>query len=133
MAAQNSVTVKKADGTTDIVYTAIQPAGGDGTPAVWRQENAGLMVGQRPLFKMKVVPNGSNTARKVHIEHSYPFTYTDSATGLTKVMNVIYGSSDYLIPNECTDAMIAEAIHQKTNLEVAAAIRDAIKAGIAPT
>lgn len=30
-----NITVKKADGTTDVVYTALTPAGGDNSPARW--------------------------------------------------------------------------------------------------
>jgi len=133
MAAIANVTVKKADGTTDIVYTAIQPASGDGQFAIWRQENTAVPVAFRPVLKMKVTDNGPKTARKPHLEYSYPFTYVDSTTGLTKLAHLELSSADWLLPTEVPDATIAEAVCQFTNLMVAAHIRDSVKAGISPT
>lgn len=133
MAAIANVTVKKADGTTDIVYTAIQPASGDGHFAVWRQEDTSVPQAFRPTLRMRVTDNGPKTARKPHLEYSYPFTYTDSTTGLKMQAHVVLASMDSLVPTQVPDATIAEAVHQFTNLLVNAAIRDSIKAGISPT
>lgn len=133
MSAIANVTVKKADGTTDIVYTAIQPAPGDNAFAIWRQENASVAVAFRPVLKMRVSDNGPKTARKPHLEYSYPFTYTDTTTGLVKQAHIVLSSSDFLIPTEVPDTTIAEAVHQYTNLLVSAHVRDSIKAGISPT
>jgi len=133
MAAITNVTVKKADGTTDIVYTAIQPASGDGQFAVWRQEDTSVPSAFRPTLKMKTSDNGPKTARKPHLEYSYPYTYTDSTTGLKMQAHVVLASSDFLVPTQVPDAVIAEAVHQFTNLLVNTAVRDSIKAGITPT
>lgn len=133
MAAISNVTVKKADGTTDIVYTAVQPASGDGGFAIWRNENTSVPQAFRPTLKMRVTDNGPKTARKPHLEYRYPFTYTDSTTGLTKQSELVLSSGDFLIPSEVPDATVAEAVCQFTNLLVSAHVRDSIKAGIAPT
>lgn len=133
MAAITNVTVKKADGTTDIVYTAIQPASGDGQFAVWRQEDLTVPQAFRPKLSMKVSDNGPKTARKPHLEYVYPFTYTDSTTGLKKMAHLVLSSADFLVPTEVPDATVAEAVHQFTNLCVNTAVRDSIKAGISPT
>ncbi|DAD52792.1 TPA_asm: coat protein [ssRNA phage SRR7976325_19] len=132
MATITNITVKKADGTTDIVYTAIQPASGDGQFAAWRQEDLSVPSALRPVLKMKCTDNGPKTARKPHLEYSYPFTYTDSTTGLKMTAHVVLSSADYLVPTSVPDAIIAEAVHQFTNLQVSPAIRDSIKAGITP-
>jgi len=133
MAAIANLTVKKADGTTDIVYTAVQPASGDNGQAVWRQENAAVPFGVRPTLKMNTRDNGNAAARKIHLEFGRPSTYTDTTTGLVKQSFVLLGSADFLLNKEAMDADIAEAVHQFTNLLVNTALRDSIKAGIAPT
>ena len=55
MPSMASITVKKYDGTTDIVFDALSASGGDNSPAVWRQDTgatAGLPVGLRSLFRL---------------------------------------------------------------------------------
>lgn len=39
-----NITIKKADGTTDVVYTAIAGAAGDNTPAMFRNETIGTTL-----------------------------------------------------------------------------------------
>lgn len=131
MSSITNLTVKKADGTTDIVYTAIQPASGDGQFAIWRQENTSVPQALRPTLKMRCTDNGPKTARKPHLEFSYPYTYTDSTTGLQLQAHVVLESFDGLLPTMVPDADIAEAVHQFTNLLVA--LRSSIQAGITPT
>lgn len=131
MSSITNLTVKKADGTTDIVYTAIQPASGDGQFAIWRQEDTSVPQALRPTLKMKCTDNGPKTARKPHLEFSYPYTYTDSTTGLQLQAHVVLESYDGLLPTMVPDAITGEAVHQFTNLLVA--LRDSIKAGITPT
>lgn len=133
MASIANITVKKADGTTDIVYTAIQPASGDNQFAIWRQEDATKPQAFRPVLKMKTSDNGPKTARKPHLEYMYPFTYTDSTTGLVQQAHVCLSSADFLLPTQVPDTIIAEAVHQFTNLMVSTHIRDSVKAGITPT
>jgi len=133
MANIANVTVKKADGTTDIVYTAINGSSGDKGEAFWRQEDVTLPQGLRPTIKMSTSDNGSKTARKVHLEFLRPTAYTDSTTGLKKQALVNYGSADFLLSKDAVDAEIAEAVHQFTNFIVITAVRDSIKAGFSPT
>lgn len=55
MPTMANLTVKKYDGVTDIVYDALSASGGDGSPAVWRQDTgavAALPVGLRKAFKL---------------------------------------------------------------------------------
>lgn len=65
MPTMANITVKKFDGTTDIVFDALSGSGGDGSPAVWRQDTgaaAGLPVGLRKSFKLWTTWNGPKTA-----------------------------------------------------------------------
>lgn len=133
MANIANVTVKKADGTTDIVFTAINGSSGDKGEALWRQEDASLPQGLRPIIKMTTMDNGNKSARKVHLEFLRPTAFTDSTTGLKKQALVNYGSADFLLSKEAVDTEIAECAHQFTNFLVVTAVRDAIKAGYSPT
>jgi hypothetical protein len=51
MPALADITVKMADGTTNITYTGIVPSAGDKTPAVWRSNSVGGSIGQRPELR----------------------------------------------------------------------------------
>lgn len=133
MPTMANITVKKDDGTTDIVYTAVQPSAGDKVPAIWRQEDTGVMVGQRPVLKQVCSDNGPKTARKVHLEYARPFTYTDSVKNLPAVESIFLGSADFLVPNNMTAAAIAEGVSQFSNLLKDALIQACIKAGVSPT
>lgn len=133
MANIANVTVKKADGTTDIVYTAVQGSSGYGSNALWRQEDASVPVALRPVLKMRFQPNGNNNAMRPHFEYSYPHTYTDTTTGLKKQANIVLFSSDGLMPTEVPDAIMAEAVHQFTNLLVNTHVRDHIKSMFSPS
>lgn len=76
MPSMASITVKKFDGTTDIVYDALSASGGDSSPAVWRQDTgaaAGLPVGLRNLFKLLTKWNGPKTARQMTFEYVAPY------------------------------------------------------------
>lgn len=133
MANMANITVKKADGTTDIVYTALTPSAGDSIPAVWRQEDATKPAGGRPVASLLTKWNGPKTARRSEMSYTRPITYTDTTTGLTKVAHRIPVTISAVVPQEVSDAEIAEAVHQAGNLFVSALIRDSVKAGFAPT
>lgn len=88
MPTMANITVKKADGTTDVTYEVVTPSGGDKSPAVWRHSTAGGTPGQRPILRIITRPNGPGgiAGRKVEINFTFPSIYTDSSTGLTKVL-----------------------------------------------
>jgi hypothetical protein len=128
-----NITVKKADGTTDIVYTALTPSAGDGNAAAWRSETAGTAPGFKPQLKLWSKSNGNGSARRVEYSYSYPQTATDTTTSLTSVVNKPVGGGYFVIPNEVPDATLAEFTAQLTNLLASALVRSSINAGYAPT
>lgn len=133
MPTMANVTVKKADGTTDIVYTALTPSSGDKVAAQWRSETAGLSAALRPTFEMQTQWNGPRTARRVLISGQYPHTVTDSTTSTTTVKARIPFSATFAIPAEIPDTAVAEAVSQLSNLMSNTLVRDSIKIGYAPT
>jgi len=128
-----NITVKKADGTTDIVYTALTPSAGDNIPAVWRQEDVSKPAGGRTVASLLTKWNGPKTARRSDFSFTMPVTYVDSTTGLTKVAHRIPVSINAVVPQDVPDATVAEAIAQAGNLFVAALIRSSVSSGFAPT
>lgn len=114
-----NVTVKKADGTTDIVYDALTGAAGDGSPAVWRQDtgaNAALPVGFRALVQMSSVNNGPKTARRLVVTFKRPYAVLNSTTGRYESYDENFGRFEFTGPNAIPASENSEAAHQLTNL-----------------
>lgn len=80
-----NITVKKNNGTTDIVFDALSGSGSDSAPAVWRQDTgntAGLPYGLRSALKFLTNWNGRKTARRETLTFTAPYAVLDSTTGL---------------------------------------------------
>lgn len=133
MPSMANITVKAANGTTDVVYTAMAPSSGDGVAAIWRNEAAGTATAFKPTFSLVSKSNGNKTARRVNATYYMPQTATDSTTGLTRVVNSIPITFSAALPVEVPQTNIDEAVHQLTNLLSSTLVRDALKAGFAPT
>lgn len=127
------ITVKKADGTTSIVFSALTPSSGDKVAAQWRSETAGAAASLRPTFQVRSEWNGPRTARRVDFSYQYPFTVTDTTTSVTSVKARIPFSGSMTIPAEIPDSVVAEGVAQGTNLLTSALIVSVFKAGYAPT
>ena len=65
MAQISDITVKKADGTTDVVYVAATPSAGDKSPAVWTQNAFSGIQGFRPRFEVQTQDNGAGNVRQM--------------------------------------------------------------------
>lgn len=133
MPSMANITVKKADGVTDITFTALQPSSGDGVPAVWRSETVGTAAGHKPVVSVNSRWNGPKTARRVDFSFMYPEIFTDTGTGLTSVNNRVPITLSALIPTGVPDTIIAEAVAQAANLIDSSLVVDCMKSGYAPT
>lgn len=128
-----NITVKASNGTTDVVYTAIQGSGGDKSPSIWRNDAFGGTTGQRPELRVKSAPNGSNSNRKVDGSFTMPQLYTDSTTGLSKVATRANLSWNAAVPTDMSDAQLAEFAAQAGNLLASALIKSIHSSGYAAT
>lgn len=126
-----AITVKKADGTTNVVYTAIAGSAGDQNPAVFRNDSVGTTVAERPTVLVKSASNGPRTARRVSVDFAWPTT-TQDAAGNKVVTGRMSGSTTVLIPQNQTAAVISEQCAQFCNLMAAALIRASFEEGYAP-
>lgn len=124
-----NITVKKYDGTTDIVYTASNAAGADGTVASWYAPALNGTVASRPTFESWCRWNGPKTARRVEFRGSYPQALTDTNTGLVVVRNQATMTGSFLIPSQMNATDLNEFAAQMTNLYVSILVRDAIRTG----
>jgi hypothetical protein len=136
MPAMANITVKKADGTTDIVYDALSASGGDGSPAVWRQDTgavAALPVGLRAAFKLLTTWNGPKTARQAKFNFVRPYAVQDSTTTLYSAKDRVVIDGIMTVPQAIPASEINEAIYQACNLLAATLVKQAASAGYAPT
>lgn len=127
-----NITVKKNDGTTDIVYTAMIPSAGDKSAAIWRANTVGTAPALRPEMQVVSLANGPRTARRVNAKFSYPSLVTGS-DGKVSVSDRVIIDVSAVIPQGMLDADVNEAVSQGLNLAASTLIKDSVKAGFAPT
>ncbi len=136
MAAIANITVKKADGTTDIVYDALAGSGGDSSPAAWRQDTgaaAGLPVGLRASLKMLTKWNGPKTARQASFEFVMPYAVQDSTTTKYSASDRVVLTGVITMPQAIPKATLDEGVYQAMNLLASTLVKSSAASGYAPT
>jgi len=131
-----SITVKKSDGTTDIVFDSISASGGETSPAVWRQDTgntAALPVGLRASIKLSSKWNGPKTARQVSYEAVFPYAVLSNDTGLYSARDRVVATGIITLPQGIPSTSLSEAAAQIPNLIASALFKSAFAAGYAPT
>jgi len=124
-----SITVKKEDGVTDIVWTAKQPAGGNG-PAVWHSDTVGTSVGTRPQMTIESVQS-KNGLRHVNGKIIYPSVRQD-AGGNNVPGDIAYFNFHIALPQGSYDADVAQLAAQSANLLASNLIKEVLTSGFAP-
>jgi len=135
MPAMASITVKKYDGTTDIIFDALSASGGDGSPAVWRQDTgaaAALPVGLRSMAKVWSTWNGPKTARQIKGNFVMPYAVQDSTTTLYSAKDRVVCDFIITMPQAIPAANLNEA-YQILNLLASTLIKQSVAAGYSPT
>lgn len=127
------ITVKKADGTTNILWSAITGSGGDKSPALWRSNSTVGTVGQKPWFQVVTNSNQGKTGRRVSISAQYPMVYTDTTTTLTQIRDKGTFSGDFFVPGNLDAVNAGEFAAQIANLIASAMVVGSITSGYAPT
>lgn len=120
-----NVTVKKADGTTDIVYTADVPSAGDSSPAQWTSRSASTSRAYRPVVRMVASLNGPRTARRMTITGKYPIVRVVS--GVDTLIATIPCEFSVVVPLLVTDAEASEATRQFENFLSHTLVRSCIE------
>lgn len=136
MPSMNDVTIKKKDGTTDIVYNALSASGGDGSPAFWRQDTgaaAALPIGLRKSAKMWGVWNGPKTARVMKINFVHPYAVQDSTTTLYSAKDRCVFDGTVTLPQGIPMTEMGEFAYQLGNFLAATLIKQSMEACYPPT
>jgi len=136
MAAIASITVKKFDGTTDIIYDAIGGAGGDSQPAVWRQDtgvSASLPLGLRTLFTLMSKYNGPRSARQCESMYTMPYAVQDSTTTKWTATDRVQIKTFATLPLNVPASVVNEAVYQHGNLLASTLVKSSVASGYAPT
>lgn len=126
------ITIKKANGTTDIVYTGVVPSSGEKSPAVWRSLSVGTAQAHKPELLVSSQYNGPRTARRVSVRYTYPTLVTGS-DGRTSVSDRALADVTVTLPQSMADADIDEFANQFVNLLASSLGRAQIKSGYAAT
>lgn len=132
MTTATDITIKKSDGTTNIVFALQAAAGGDRSPAVWRSTTASGTAGQQPFCQISTRPNGDNNVRRADVLYVYPSVYTDTS-GNTQVRSKAVFQGSFALPLDATAADMAEMGTQLGNLMASTMFVSTFKSGYAPT
>lgn len=126
MSTIGNITVKMNNGSTDVIYTAIEGRSGD-NPARWKAPALGAASITQPELRVgsKVVLNTNKG--KVIATFSYPYSVVNSTTGVTTVENRemfrLEYTGDYSIPQAVRD----EGVSQGMNLLASASFKTMLK------
>lgn len=123
-----NITVKKNDGTTDIVYTGMQPSAGDGSPAIWRQTTQPYPSCQ-PELRIIAKPAKGKMGRSVRGTFVYPQAVVNSTTGVTSVLTTAFGDFTFVLDKNMSQTEISEASAQFANLIASALVKSCLSAG----
>jgi len=132
MPALANITIKKNDGTTDIVYTGIAPASGT-NPAVWKSATVGSSPSHQPELRLTARDSKNGGHRSLRSTFMYPQIATNTTTSVTSVVEKAFANSDWDIPKTMTAADINEMVSQYANLLASTLIKDCVKSGYAAT
>lgn len=133
MPSMANITIKKADGTTDIVWTAASPSAGDTVPAVWRSNTVSTIMGHRPRFQLALRDNAAGDGRVFKGALFYPHTMVEGGTNKVVLLGTTPIRFEGTLPAGVPVADLKEAIYQAGNLVVSALVRTALEEQYAPS
>lgn len=127
------ITVKKNDGTTNVVYTSVSPSSGDGTPAIWKSQTVGAAPAHQPEFRLASKDASKGAKRAMRATFQYPQIATNSTTGLTSVVDRAAFDGNWVVPKGMSQADINEFASQIANLIVSTLVVSCVKGGYSAT
>lgn len=126
-----NITVKKCDGTTDIVYTAVSPAGGANEPAIWKNQTVGSTPGQQPEFRFNARGRSKKGVpfRTAQMSYKYPKAVSNTTTGELTLSDGVTVTVTVDVNQTMSGADVNEAVYQALNLVASSAIKAASRDG----
>lgn len=128
-----NITVKKFDGTTDVIYTSVSPSPGDGAPAIWRNQTVGSAAAHYPEFRLSSREGSAGKERRLRSTYLYPQIAANSTTGVTSVVEKATASTDWVVPKGMSTVDIQQFAAQYANLLAAAIIKQCVVDGVSAT
>jgi hypothetical protein len=123
-----NLSVKKNDGVTDIIWTALQGQGGNQSPALWASQTLGTSLSHQPTLTMLAKDSGDGATRRTNLQVIYPHLVTDGANTTVQRKGQVDVSCAY--PKDMNSDQWKECISQAINLLVA--LKNDLKSGTAP-
>lgn len=125
-----NITVKAANGTTDVVYTQLGASAGDDVPARWRVEDTSP-IAYRRRANMLTRDNAKRNARVAIFTSAHPVIR--QVNGVDTLIGTIPLQTQGTMGTNFTQAEIDEAVAQHMNLCASALVSGSFKAGYSPT
>lgn len=123
-----NITIKKANGTTDIVWTGLRRSGqGPKAPAVWRSDTVSAIPGNRPTFKLSDRPNKDGSTSVMEYQYDYPILAT--VNGVEVVVSHQRASGVIPVLQVADVTQVNEAVNQFLNLMASALVRACVVEG----
>lgn len=133
MPQQTDITVKKNDGTTDVVYTAKAPAAGDSSPAIWRNDTVGTAAAHRPELRLSFRNGSDGKSRIGRATYVYNEVAVNTTTGVTTIVEKSSFAVDVRLSTTMVQANIDECVSQFANLLSSTLIKSCLKVGFSAT
>lgn len=127
----SNLTIKKADGTTDVTFTMIAPSAGDNNPALYRSTSTGSAPARQDSLEVYGRWNKANTVRRVNQKFVRCYNVTDPS-GVETRAGVVVVEITTASPISVPQSHVDEAVAQSANLYKHTEIQSACKAGYAP-
>lgn len=124
-----NLTIKKSDGTTDILWTNVVTSSGDRSPSIYRSNTVGGNLSVRPELRVTSRDSGDNLTRRMTGDFYYP--ESAMVDGREQVINKLVGSITIALPKAMAVAVTDEAVSQFINLLSNGSMRTAFKSGYA--
>lgn len=106
-----NITVKDADGTTDVEFVLVTPSAGDKSPAVWLTDSTTLPRNFGNELRIASAPNKGNTVRWVTLNYNY--RVVQQVNGVDTVTDVIPVSMSFpslgTVPHSHLEKAVARA------------------------
>lgn len=126
-----NITIKAANGTTDVVLVAKVPSAGDSSPATWAEDASNTIRKLRPTMSAVSRFNGDRTARRVDLKVSVPIVRVVDTTS-TQAGSFVANLS-FVVPQDVSDTEANEAVARVVNFASSTLIKAVLSEGYSPT
>lgn len=121
MPSQADLTVKANNGSTDVIYVAVQPSLGNRvTPALWWTLALGETPGTHPYYTHFSEANGNQTVRRSIGSYVYPVAVpTEAGSLIYDIASRVKVDLVVQAPQNVLSSVVNEAVAQSFNLFLA--------------